>query len=196
MGPKKQQNKNGEEEDLSTQELLSNYTVNSAYIEPLEKQLRYTWENLTETSTSEKKALALKSTNPNINSLLAWSLLKQDKLTEAVGIFENLYDQNPKELFFAQALAEIYSKHNLQSTTKEMINRSLDIRLSSNHTYNTYFEEVNQTAKINAINGQNEKVIATTVQQQSEEVEKNKAPESTLRRLPASLEVFDSPEKK
>jgi len=42
------------------EELLSNYTVNSAYVEPLEKQLRFTWENLTETSTSEKKALSLK----------------------------------------------------------------------------------------------------------------------------------------
>ena len=42
------------------EELLSNYTVNTAFVEPLEKQLRNTWENLTETSTSEKKALSLK----------------------------------------------------------------------------------------------------------------------------------------
>ncbi len=42
------------------EELLSTYTVNSAFVEPLEKQLHYTWENLTETSTSEKKALSLK----------------------------------------------------------------------------------------------------------------------------------------
>ncbi len=41
-------------------ELLSNYTIDSTHIEPLEIQLRCTWENLTETNTSEKKALSLK----------------------------------------------------------------------------------------------------------------------------------------
>ena len=41
-------------------ELLASYTVDSAQIEPLSTQLRYTWENLTETNTSEKKALSLK----------------------------------------------------------------------------------------------------------------------------------------
>ena len=42
------------------EEVLSNYTVESAHVEPLSIQLRYTWENLTETNTSEKKALSLK----------------------------------------------------------------------------------------------------------------------------------------
>jgi site-specific DNA recombinase len=42
------------------EELLSYYTINPAFMAPLEKQLRYTWENLTETSASEKKALSLK----------------------------------------------------------------------------------------------------------------------------------------
>ena len=41
-------------------ELLATYTVDSAQIEPLSIQLRYTWENLTETNTGEKKALSLK----------------------------------------------------------------------------------------------------------------------------------------
>ena len=41
-------------------ELLATYTVNPAHIEPLKIQLKYTWENLTETNTSEKKALSLK----------------------------------------------------------------------------------------------------------------------------------------
>ena len=42
------------------EEVLSNYTVESTHVEPLAIQLRYTWENLTETNTSEKKALSLK----------------------------------------------------------------------------------------------------------------------------------------
>jgi hypothetical protein len=41
------------------QELLSIYEVNSTYIEPLKLQLGYTWENLTETNTSEKKGLSM-----------------------------------------------------------------------------------------------------------------------------------------
>jgi site-specific DNA recombinase len=41
-------------------ELLSTYTINPTHIEPLKLQLRYTWENLTEASTSEKKAISLK----------------------------------------------------------------------------------------------------------------------------------------
>ena len=41
-------------------ELLSDYTIDEKHIEPLSKQLAYTWENLTETNTSEKKSLSLK----------------------------------------------------------------------------------------------------------------------------------------
>ena len=41
-------------------ELLANYTIDSTHIEPLKLQLQYTWENLTESNTSEKKALSLK----------------------------------------------------------------------------------------------------------------------------------------
>ena len=41
-------------------ELLTNYTIDSDHIEPLKIQLRYTWENLTESNTSEKKVLSLK----------------------------------------------------------------------------------------------------------------------------------------
>ena len=41
-------------------ELLSNYTIDSTHIEPLQIQLRCTWDNLTENSTGEKKALSAK----------------------------------------------------------------------------------------------------------------------------------------
>jgi site-specific DNA recombinase len=41
-------------------ELLNDYTIDSSHIEPLKIQLGYTWENLTETNTSEKKAVSLK----------------------------------------------------------------------------------------------------------------------------------------
>ena len=41
-------------------ELLANYTIDASHIEPLKIQLGYTWENITESNTSEKKALSLK----------------------------------------------------------------------------------------------------------------------------------------
>ena len=44
-------------------QLLAHYTVNSAFLEPLKQQLQYTWENLTETNTSEKKGLSLQLNN-------------------------------------------------------------------------------------------------------------------------------------
>ena len=40
--------------------MLATYTIDSSHIEPLKIQLGYTWENLTESNTSEKKALSLK----------------------------------------------------------------------------------------------------------------------------------------
>ncbi len=41
-------------------ELLAYYTISERYIEPLITQLRYTWDNLTESNTGEKKALSAK----------------------------------------------------------------------------------------------------------------------------------------
>ncbi len=41
-------------------EFLGDYTINPDHVEPLQIQLRYTWDNLTETNTGEKKALSLK----------------------------------------------------------------------------------------------------------------------------------------
>ena len=36
-------------------EHLAYYTISEHYIEPLITQLRYTWDNLTESNTGEKK---------------------------------------------------------------------------------------------------------------------------------------------
>jgi site-specific DNA recombinase len=41
-------------------EFLGDYTINTDHVEPLQIQLRYTWDNLTESNTGEKKALSLK----------------------------------------------------------------------------------------------------------------------------------------
>jgi hypothetical protein len=44
-------------------ELLTNFTISEKFIEPLCKQLTYTFENLTETNTNEKKSLSLQLKN-------------------------------------------------------------------------------------------------------------------------------------
>ena len=41
-------------------ELLGHYTVDSTHIEPLSIQLGYTWDNLTQTNSNEKKSLSIK----------------------------------------------------------------------------------------------------------------------------------------
>ncbi len=41
-------------------EFLGDFTINTNHVEPLQIQLRYTWDNLTESNTGEKKALSLK----------------------------------------------------------------------------------------------------------------------------------------
>lgn len=66
-----------------------------------------------------QKALELKTKNKNIKPLLAWALLQQDKMTGAVKLFEEFYDSDPNEVFFAESLAEIYQKNVLTSKNQE-----------------------------------------------------------------------------
>jgi tetratricopeptide (TPR) repeat protein len=71
----------------------------------------------TELEFLAQKAVDLNTKNKNIKPLLAWAMLQQDKLTEAVKLFEDFYDQNPNELFYAESLAEIY-RRNVLATKK------------------------------------------------------------------------------
>lgn len=66
-----------------------------------------------------QKALELKTKNKNIKPLLAWALLQQDKTTEAVKLFEEFYDADPHELFYAESLADIYQRNVLTSKNQE-----------------------------------------------------------------------------
>lgn len=75
-----------------------------------------------------QKAVDLKSKNKNVKPLLAWALLQQDKLTEAVKLFEEFYDQNPNEVFYAEALAEIYQRNVLSSKTATFWNKALTLQ--------------------------------------------------------------------
>ncbi|AZZ37914.1 hypothetical protein CIK05_14260 [Bdellovibrio sp. qaytius] len=65
------------------------------------------------------KAIELKTKNKNIKPLLAWALLQQDKMAGAVKLFEEFYDAEPNEIFFAESLADIYQRNVLTSKNKE-----------------------------------------------------------------------------
>ena len=79
-----------------------------------------------------RRALELNTKNKNVKPLLAWALLQQDKLTEAAGLFEEFYDKNPDEVFYAQALAEIYQKNTLLGKSNEYENRALALKIDQN----------------------------------------------------------------
>lgn len=66
-----------------------------------------------------QKALDLKTKNKNIKPLLAWALLQQDKMSGAVKLFEEFYDEDPNEIFFAESLADIYQRNVLTSKNQE-----------------------------------------------------------------------------
>ena len=99
-------------------ELLSDYTISEKYIEPLITQLGYTWDNLTESSKSEKQSIATKLNEVEKNLELlerrhAYGEIKMD-------IFEKfsaeLYTQQNQLLEELEKLAQ-----NL-SNPKELIN--------------------------------------------------------------------------
>lgn len=71
-----------------------------------------------------KKAVELKSTDKNIKPLLAWALMQQNNSTEAVAIFEEFYEENPNEAFFARSLAQVYSQGDIRLKAKELTARA------------------------------------------------------------------------
>ncbi len=65
-------------------------------------------KNSKEVEFFARKALELKSQNKNIQPLLAWALMDQNRSSEAVALFEEFYEENPKEHFYASSLAQVY----------------------------------------------------------------------------------------
>lgn len=77
-------------------------------------------KNLNELSFLVKKAAELKSENKNIKPILAWVLMQQNHTPEAVALFEEAYEQDPKQAFLARSLAQIYSAADVQTKAREM----------------------------------------------------------------------------
>lgn len=67
-----------------------------------------------------KKAMALKSENRNVKPLLAWALMQSDHSTEAVAMFEEFYEENPKESFFARSLSTVYGRADVKEKSQAL----------------------------------------------------------------------------
>jgi tetratricopeptide (TPR) repeat protein len=85
------------------------------------------------------KAVELKSTNKNIKPLLAWALMQQNNSADAVAIFEEFYEENPKESFFARSLSQVYSRAGVMQKAKELADAAIFLEskesLSSNFMF-------------------------------------------------------------
>lgn len=67
-----------------------------------------------------KKAMQLKSENKNVKPLLAWALMQLDHSTEAVALFEEFYEENPKESFFARSLSTVYGRGDVREKSRAL----------------------------------------------------------------------------
>lgn len=115
------------------QELLSDYEVKTKYFEPLKVQLGYTWENLTETNTSERKGLSLQ-----LNS--AEEEFKTLRKRHALGVVSlDVYTEFAEEMekkikAISEKLAEL--EQNL-SNPKELINYTCRIACNLGQTWDS-----------------------------------------------------------
>ena len=64
-------------------------------------------------------AMKLGTENTNLMKILAWVYVDQNKLDQAVALFENLYDENPKDFFYSEMLSKIYFLKNIKSKAVE-----------------------------------------------------------------------------
>ncbi len=96
------------------------------------------------------KAVQLKSTNKNIKPLLAWALMQQNKSIEAVALFEEFYEENPKESFFARSLSQVYSRADVKQKSKELADAATV--LESNDSLKSRFMFNDKTQQVDAEN--------------------------------------------
>jgi len=75
-----------------------------------------------------QKALELKSKNINLKPLLAWALLDQNKSAQAIKLFEECYEQNPDEYFYAKSLADVYHYAYINSKADEFSKKALTLQ--------------------------------------------------------------------
>jgi len=98
-----------------------------------------------------QKAIDLKSEDKNVKPLLAWALLQQNRLTNSVALFEEFYDANPNEAFYAESLAEIYARHALPLKTQQYDLRAAQLKVETRIKNDlSYFHQQFQADKIDS----------------------------------------------
>jgi tetratricopeptide (TPR) repeat protein len=73
-------------------------------------------------------AMKLDTQNESLMNILAWVYVDQNKLDKAVALFENLYDENPKDLFYSEMLSKIYFLKNIKSKAVEYATYAHNLR--------------------------------------------------------------------
>ncbi len=98
------------------------------------------------------KALEFKTKNTNIKPLLAWSLLAQDRSTEAVALFEKFYEENPNQPYYAEALAKVYRRADVVIKGQQMQNLALKLQINNRLKSGLILDSNNKTIESNQPN--------------------------------------------
>lgn len=95
-----------------------------------------------------KKALQLKTRNHNVKPLLAWALMQENNSTEAVAIFEEFYEENPNESFFARSLSQVYRRADIKEKSRALA--KVATSLESNSSLKSRFMFKDKTDQVQA----------------------------------------------
>lgn len=101
-----------------------------------------------ETMYFVNKAMLLKAKNKNIKPILAWTLMQKNRSTEAVALFEEFYEENPKESFFARSLSQVYRRGGVSNKAEKL--SELATRLEANDSLKSRFIFKQQTQQVNS----------------------------------------------
>lgn len=137
---------------LFRKELNTAMKINPANVRVYEMLTELWFEDNKKTSEIEyfaRVAQKLESKNENIMKILAWTMVDQNRLTEAVAIFENLYDKNPKDYFYSEMLAKIYQLSQVRTKSLEYNYYARNLKGKTDLKVNLNAEMKNRLMKYN-----------------------------------------------
>ena len=94
------------------------------------------------------RAMQLKTNNKNAKPILAWALMQKNRSTEAVALFEEFYEENPKESFFVRSLSQVYRRGGVKAKAEKL--SDLASRLEVDDSLKSRFIFKQQTQKVNS----------------------------------------------
>jgi predicted Zn-dependent protease len=98
-----------------------------------------------ETMHFAKKATELKSNNKNVKPIMAWSLMQKNRSTEAVAIFEEYYEENPNESFFARSLSQVYRRGGVKQKSRMLAETAEKLELNDSLKSRFIFKDTTPT---------------------------------------------------